>query len=330
MYSMLTDLEKEYLYTFAFKEYGGQGAIVDLGCWLGSSTIALASGLREHPNPQLRSALVHAYDLFMWDGWMNDVSAVRQTPLDGKYKPGESFFEACRELTEPWKDNIRFYPGDLSSIGWAGGPIEFLFVDAMKSWHLTNSIIHDFYPSLIPGISTIVQQDFGNFYVYWVHLITYRLREYFQPVYDIPYSESLCFKYVKQIPESLLQAEYKLSSFSNDEIDAAFDYARGLAGEEKQTFIAAAELRCYLEKSNRSRVDRALFQLSDFARRTVGSLQEIEAELRPIRDDLCQARSDLNLARCRIAGMESSKFWKLRRHWFCVKRALHLPGWDRE
>ena len=196
---------------------------------------------------------------------MNDVSAVRQTPLYGKYKRGDSFLEACRQLTEPWKDNIRFYPGDLSSIGWSDGPIEFLFVDAMKSWHLSNSIIHDFYPSLIPGISILVQQDFGNSYVYWIHFITYRLREYFQPIYDIRYSESLCFKCVKQIPESLLQAEYKLSSFSDDEIDAAFDYAKGLVAEEKQTFIAAAEVRCYLEKSDRPRVDRALLQLSDFA-----------------------------------------------------------------
>jgi hypothetical protein len=194
MYSMLINLEREYLHTFALKKYAGQGAIVDLGCWLGSSTIALASGLREHPDLQLRSALVHAYDPFIWDRWMNDVSAVRQTPLDGKYKTGESFLEAGRELTEPWKDNIRFSPGNLSSIGWFGGLIEFLFVDAMKSWQLSNCIIHDFYPSLIPGISILVQQDFGNFYVYWIHLITYRLREYFQPIYDVPYSESLCFK----------------------------------------------------------------------------------------------------------------------------------------
>ena len=325
MYSMLTDREREYLRTFAFKEYGGQGAIVDLGCWLGSSSIALASGLRERPDLQLRSALVHAYDRFIWDGWMNGVSAVRETPLDGKYQPGESFLKACREQTEPWKDNIKFHPGDLSSIGWSHGPIEFLFVDAMKSWQLTNSILHDFYPSLIPGISTVVQQDFGNSYVYWIHLITYRLREYFQPIYDIRYSESLCFKYVKQIPESLLQAEYKLSSFSNDEIDAAFDYAKGLVAEEKQTFIAAAELRCHLEKNDRPRIDRAFFQLSDFALGTVNHLQKIEADLRPVRDDLSQARSDLGLARCRIAGMESSKFWKLRRIWFRLLRGLHLP-----
>ena len=135
---------------------------------------------------------------------------------------------------------------------------------------------------------------------------------------------------LKQIPESLLQAEYKLSSFSGDEIGAAFDYAKGLVAGEKQTSIAVAELRCYLEKSDRPRVDRALFQLSDFALRTVNHLQKIEAEFRAVRDDLSHARSDLDLARCRITAMESSKFWRLRRHWFCVKRALHLPGWDRE
>jgi predicted O-methyltransferase YrrM len=45
MYSMLSNLEREYLHTFALKKYAGQGAIVDLGCWLGSSTIALASGV---------------------------------------------------------------------------------------------------------------------------------------------------------------------------------------------------------------------------------------------------------------------------------------------
>ena len=91
-----------------------------------SSTIALASGLRQRSDLRLRSALVHAYDLFIWDSWMNDVSAVRRTPLDGKYKPGESFLEECRELTKPWKNNIQFYPGDLSSIGWFGGLIQIL------------------------------------------------------------------------------------------------------------------------------------------------------------------------------------------------------------
>jgi glycosyltransferase involved in cell wall biosynthesis len=35
-------------------------------------------------------------------------------------------------------------------------------------------------------------------------------------------------------------------------------------------------------------------------------------------------QTELNWARCRIAGMESSKFWKLRRIWFRFQRALGL------
>jgi hypothetical protein len=172
-----------------------------------------------------------------------------------------------------------------------------------------------------------VQQDFGNSYVYWFHLITYRLREYFQPIHDIRYSESLCFKYIKQIPESLLRANYELSSFSDDEIDAAFDYAKGLVAAENRPLLRRPSSAAIWRKATAPRVERALFQLSDFARRTVNHIQKIEAEFWAARDDLSRARSDLDLARCRIRGIESSKFTAASGS---VSSALHLPGWDRE
>jgi hypothetical protein len=356
VYGMLMPPETEYLRVFASKDYSGQGAIVDLGCWFGVSTVTLATGLREHPDLKLRSTLVHAYDLFIWDAWMDDDPNVHGTPLHGKYKPGDSFLEECLRLTEPWKENIKFYPGDLSAIGWSGGPIEFLFIDAMKSWQLANSIIHDFYPSLIPGSSVVIQQDFRHFYAYWIHLITYRFREYFHPVYDIPYAGSLVFKYVKQIPDPLLRGVYDLSSFSNDEIDAAFEYAKRLVGQEKQAHIAVAKLRCYTEKGDRQLVEGTFFELSDLLYRLVPytivmyersrheklaeendrlhmeveRLHELERELCNAKVDLGKAQSELGLARSRISAMESSKFWKLRHQWFRVKRALHLPGWETE
>jgi SAM-dependent methyltransferase len=397
IYGMLMPLETEYLRTFASKDYSGQGAIVDLGCWFGGSTVALASGLREHADLKLRSALVHAHDLFIWEAWMDSLSTVRGTPLEGKYKPGDSFLEECRRLTAPWKENIKLCPGDLTSIGWSGGPIEFLFVDAMKSWQLANSIIHDFYPSLIPGTSILVQQDFGSFYVYWIHLTTYRFRDYFLPIYDVAYGSSVVFRYVKQIPGHLLKAHYDLSSFSPDEIDAAFDYAKGLVGTVKQAQIAAAKLRCYMEKGDRVRSDQAFLELAvsidaqygvlsserakldyltpenarllaetqrlqfelddtqalnreniqrlveendrllaeislnrENIQRLVEENDRTKAHLQDIKADLGQTRSDRDLARSRITAMESSKFWKLRHHWFQVKRKLHLPGWETE
>jgi hypothetical protein len=69
MYSMLSNLEREYLHTFALKKYAGQGAIVDLGCWLGSSTIALQAGSRApgsttavNPCPRVRSIYLGRLD----------------------------------------------------------------------------------------------------------------------------------------------------------------------------------------------------------------------------------------------------------------------------
>ena len=410
--SMLSHTERDYLREYASAEYSGAGAVVDLGCWLGSSTIALADGLRRHPDVTLRSTLVHAYDLFIWDAWMDRISTVVGTSLEGKYRPGDSFLEECRRLTEPWKDNVAFYPGDLSVIGWSGGPIEFLFVDAMKSWALANSIIHDFYPSLIPGSSIVVQQDFGSFYVYWLHLLTSRFRDYFEPICDLPCASSVVFKYVKQIPEPLLRSHYDVSSFSSEEIDAAFEYAEGFVGSVKRAQLAAAKVRCYLEKGDRGRADQAFLDLavaidmhhgillgeqakqdhlgqendrlrseleqlrlerdrpaeheraaavawketdgriqednlrwraevdtlrsqleraqSVLSRPTAGRYdrerQELESQLRLTHQDLDRTHSERDQARNRIIAMESTKFWKLRRSWFQLKRVLHLPG----
>jgi hypothetical protein len=78
MYSMLTDREREYLRTFAFKEYAGQGAIVDLGCWLGSSTIALASASTRIGNwgPPLSTRTIYL-------GWLDERCERRQSDTLG-------------------------------------------------------------------------------------------------------------------------------------------------------------------------------------------------------------------------------------------------------
>jgi hypothetical protein len=44
-----------------------KGEIIDLGCWLGSTTISLASGLRELNDP----GKVYAFDWFIWEPWMD-------------------------------------------------------------------------------------------------------------------------------------------------------------------------------------------------------------------------------------------------------------------
>jgi predicted O-methyltransferase YrrM len=63
---MLSQQERQYLCEYTKNEYSGIGAIVDLGCWLGSSTILMAIGLVENPNPQTENKQIQADDLIMY------------------------------------------------------------------------------------------------------------------------------------------------------------------------------------------------------------------------------------------------------------------------
>ena len=57
-----------------------------------------------------------------------------------------------------------------------------------------------------------------------------------------------------------------------------------------------------------------------------GLLQEEEDELGRARTELARVQAEVHDARGRITAMESTKFWKLRRIWFRLKRTLHVPG----
>ncbi len=63
--------EQEYLGKYGEELYQGHGEIVDLGCWLGSTTIPLVDGLLKNPRFSETSRKVFAYDLFIWFDWMN-------------------------------------------------------------------------------------------------------------------------------------------------------------------------------------------------------------------------------------------------------------------
>lgn len=236
--TMLTTHEQDYLYSFAKSAYSGCGEIVDLGCWLGGSTVPLAQGLEKN-RKRLIDKRVHAYDRFVWNEWM--ANKYKNIVLQ-KFAVGDSFVNEFKTNIAPWADRVVIHEGDLCEEGWCGDPIEFLFIDAMKSWVLTNTVLHNFFPALMPGVSTIVHQDFLHFNEPWIHLICYRFREYFEPVLQIPHSSSLVFKYVAPIPRNVLKHSYHFRSFFPDEVDLAFDYALRIVEEDFQPNIVAAKV----------------------------------------------------------------------------------------
>lgn len=243
----MTSLEEQvFLEDYARNEYSGRGEIVELGCWFGSSTISLAMGLEDNSSITNKKQRIHAYDIFVWSPDSNMQQSVNGTALEGKYQDGDSFLDEYRQRISPWNDLVQVYPGDLTELGWHQPPIEFLFIDAMKSWELANSILKNFFPCLVPKVSLVLHQDFAHFYTSWIHLIMYRLRDYLVPIKHSFIYSSRVFRYTQEIPQDLLQADYSFDTFSREEVEAAFDYSMAITPQKMQPNIMAAKVMYFI------------------------------------------------------------------------------------
>jgi tetratricopeptide (TPR) repeat protein len=161
MKSMLSQEEKQYLVWLTAEKFEGWGAIVDLGPWLGSSSAALAEGLKRRS----REEKIFSFDLFKWE--RSYMERVAQENL----RDGEDFLPLFMREIGAYAAWIDPQKQDLMHYAWNGGPIEILFVDAAKSWELTNAIFRGFGDHLIPGRSRVVLQDFRHYTTHWLPLI---------------------------------------------------------------------------------------------------------------------------------------------------------------
>ena len=245
---MTMPTEHKFCRDYARNLYTGQGEIADLGCWMGATSISFARGLKSNPNipKEKRAKRIHSYDLFLWHPTMD--YEVKGTELEGKFKDGESFLPEFKARTEKYEPQIAVYAGDINDHGWDGRPIEMLFVDAMKWPDTAQTILRKFYPYLVPGLSLVSHQDFAHFFTGWVHLIQYRLREYFSVHSEVPRACTVTFKLEKAIPPELLQMDAFLTSATREELDAAFDWAASIVSEEKQEQIAAARAMAHVHR----------------------------------------------------------------------------------
>jgi hypothetical protein len=170
--TMLSKAERRLLYSLARDYADGDHAIVDAGCFLGGSTAALLAGIRDRDEPW-RGPLLESYDLFRVDDYMVSkfFSADQSLPLGDSFRPRFDAHIAGFDLPHV------VHEGDITSIGWSGGAIEILFLDILKSWEINDAVLRDFFPSLIPGRSVIVHQDYGWGGHQWIPITVELLRD---------------------------------------------------------------------------------------------------------------------------------------------------------
>lgn len=240
--SAMTTAEERALFTKSVKNVLHlQGAIVDLGCWLGSTTISMAQGLRESGD----SGKIHSFDLFRWDPWMDDYSTEHWCD----YRPGESFLPETRRRVGdllPW---VNLIEADLSKYHWEGGPIRLQLVDAMKTWELGTSICREFYPSMVEG-GLVLQQDYLAFSIPWIPIIHYRLRDYMQLEAVVSHGATVSFKVVKKIPPEAAVHAGDFSGLTDEEAEAAFTWSLNQIGDRARAGTACHRIMYYLDKDN--------------------------------------------------------------------------------
>jgi hypothetical protein len=244
---MITTREAAFYQNYIAHHYLGSGAIVDLGTWLGSTTIALSKGLSLNANSTSHYGRIYAFDIFIWQPYMDWHSW--KSEVKRKFKVGECFIDEYKKRVRSFQRFLTIEKVDLLDVIWVQGPIEILLIDSMKSWELASAIQRSFFTHLIPGVSVVIHQDFCHFYTYWIHLLGYRLRDYFKVFDEGNIDSTLAFRLVKPIPQELLERAYSLADFTVAEIDHAFTYSLSLVGRDGQAPILAARILCYKEKN---------------------------------------------------------------------------------
>ena len=170
--TMLSKMERRLLYSLARDYARDDAAIVDAGSFLGGSTVALLAGVRDRAQPW-SGPPVESYDLFQVDEYM----VPKFFADDRSLRLGDSFRSRFDAHVARFEVPHVAHEGDITQIGWSGGPIDVLFLDVLKSWEINDAVLRDFFPALVPGRSVIVHQDYGWGDTPWIHIAVELMRD---------------------------------------------------------------------------------------------------------------------------------------------------------
>lgn len=190
----------------------GAGAIVDLGSFAGGSAACLAEGVAQAG----RADVVYGYDKFDvvdFDSFADRYHRYCAAPpaSDSPHDPlplvaaeGTDLTPVARAFLQPWGDRVQLYKGAIEELGWRGGEIEILVMDASKTAESMDRMSIQFFAHLIPGRSVVVQQDFLWWQQPWIGVQMAVLSDYLVPIVHVP-RDSVSFLCTKPIPVGLLE-----------------------------------------------------------------------------------------------------------------------------
>ena len=223
--AMSGEAERRYYYWLA-RRFSGEGAIVEIGPWLGASTAYIAAGIRDSGLP----AKVDMFDRFLWR-----VGAGWESKKVGTRSSGESFFEEFKANLGALMDFVDVHQSDINNVDWERGPIELLFLDAPKRTPEISRVLTTFGASMIPGKSVMVWQDFGHFPSYAIPASLSRLWDLIEPVHVVVPGSTVGLRVKQQWSSRRVSEEaLDLQRWTPEEIDGIWEQWMSILPEDKR------------------------------------------------------------------------------------------------
>jgi len=268
--TMISPEERRYLYWLGSRAWTGAGHIVEMGPWLGGSTVCLAAGMAASGR-DARSKL-HVYDAFVWRDYMSDRSP-------HNLESGESFESLFRENVREYEDvivvNRATLPdesvsndsfaeatrvgedGRASPVAWRSGePVEILFVDGAKSWSGFISLLKTFTPHLLANQSLLVLQDYKSWQAYWVPAIAELLSAHLA-LEHVLHQNTVTFRLTSPIGDGALESIPNWEELTADECEKLIDLAAERLERRSDKHTAAvvrlSAVRLWMHKGDVSR-----------------------------------------------------------------------------
>ena len=228
---MISREEKRYLYWLGKSFWSGKGVVVEIGPWLGGSTVCLAMGMKESNHNSYKHLKV--FDNFIWREFMQERAKLSISSGDSF----ESFFlknlSNYRDIVKHYKRalpdevivndcesaGIRFTKKDEVPIleSSFNDPVDILFIDGAKSYSGMLHLLKTFHKNFVSQKTYFVCQDYKYHGTYWVPAIMTKLKKYLKPVHNILQGNTVTFQLISEIPLELLNSFESNISFMNTE-----------------------------------------------------------------------------------------------------------------
>lgn len=229
---MTTEAERDLYYRLV-REGVGNGAIVELGAWLGASTASIAAAIRDSGV----SAKAHVYDKFQSrPGHERKVQAFYAA--QGREPATGPSLDQFKANLGPLLDYVEVHKGQIEDMKWNGEPIAVLICDAPKRVPAVSAVLTTLREPLVPG-AIMAWQDFCHFPSYEIPACLYRLREHLEFVEAVVPGTTLAFRVRSQWgAEEVASRALSLGRWTPDEIERAWAFWFEYVPQEKRGLFA--------------------------------------------------------------------------------------------